>query len=631
MERRTGSLETSSMPAAPMLPLRFNVSSAQALRAATVVACVALIASTPARAAWRQHGGTAQHTANTTVPTQPLQAIHWQTPVDLKPQYSGTTLLIHYGSPLVTEANTLIFPVKTGVADTFRVEARDAANGAVKWMLDTDYLLPPHGWVPSVGLVMTPKNRLYVPGGGGTVLWTEDLDTAGPHIATRVAFFGDAAYAANKVAMDASLRICTPLTSAADGTLYFGIRAVSTNPLGIGNGFVKLRPDGQGTFVSALAASGGLANQVATNCAPALSNDEALLYVAMRGNSNSPGYLLALRTADLTTRAMTAPVDPISGQPASISLNGTSSPTVAPDGRVFYGFQGTPFGSNASRGWMMQFDSVLVSTGPPGAFGWDITPSLVPPAAVPGYAGTSEYLLFTKYNFYAAPGGGDGVNKIAVLDPDDSQIDSFSGVTVMKEIRLIACPTPDPAYTPTYPNAVKEWCINTAVVDPATHSVLAGAEDGKLYRWELGSNSFPEVVTLTPGLGEAYTPTMAGPDGQVFAINNATLFAVGATNVGVTPESARGGGLVVTSEPNPFATATTIRFALERDGPARVDVLDLAGRRIATPFAGVARAGTQRVAWNGRDAAGAPVAPGLYVVRFAASGRVTTAKLLRVR
>jgi len=32
---------------------------------------------------------------------------------------------------------------------------------------------------------------------------------------------------------------------------------------------------------------------------------------------------------------------------------------------------------------------------------------------------------------------------------------------------------------------------------------------------------------LTPGLGEAYTPMLVGPDGIVYAINNATLFAVG--------------------------------------------------------------------------------------------------------
>src|SRR5262249_47248248 len=40
-------------------------------------------------------------------------------------------------------------------------------------------------------------------------------------------------------------------------------------------------------------------------------------------------------------------------------------------------------------------------------------------------------------------------------------------------------------------------------------------------------NSFTQSVTLTPGIGEAYTPTLISPDGTVYAVNNATLFAVG--------------------------------------------------------------------------------------------------------
>jgi hypothetical protein len=101
---------------------------------------------------------------------------------------------------------------------------------------------------------------------------------------------------------------------------------------------------------------------------------------------------------------------------------------------------------------------------------------------------------------------------------------------VMKEVLTIAGPTPDPEFINRYPNARKEWCINTAVVDPASKSVFANSEDGKLYRWDLTTNTFTQVVTLTPGIGEAYTPTWMGPDGTVYAINNATLFAVGQSN-----------------------------------------------------------------------------------------------------
>jgi len=117
---------------------------------------LALVAAPSARAAWTTYGGNARHTALSTVATQPLQQIHWQTPVDLKPHYFGNDLLIHYGSPLVTGGNTVLVPVKLGEDDTFRVEARAALDGSLKWQLDTDYTLPPHNWTPSVGLVITP-------------------------------------------------------------------------------------------------------------------------------------------------------------------------------------------------------------------------------------------------------------------------------------------------------------------------------------------------------------------------------------------------------------------------------------------------------------------------------------------
>ncbi len=34
-------------------------------------------------------------------------------------------------------------------------------------------------------------------------------------------------------------------------------------------------------------------------------------------------------------------------------------------------------------------------------------------------------------------------------------------------------------------------------------------------------------INLNPPIGEAYTPTEIGPDGTVYAINNATLYALG--------------------------------------------------------------------------------------------------------
>jgi hypothetical protein len=132
-------------------------------------------------------------------------------------------------------------------------------------------------------------------------------------------------------------------------------------------------------------------------------------------------------------------------------------------------------------------------------------------------------LLVTKYNNYSDPGiGGNGSNKVAVLDPNGTEIDPVTGATVMKEVLTVLGPTPNTGQA-----GVREWCINTAVVDPFTKSVLAGSEDGKLYRWDLTSNTLSETFTLTSGIGEAYTPTLIGVDGTVYAVNNAILFAIG--------------------------------------------------------------------------------------------------------
>jgi hypothetical protein len=177
---------------------------------------------------------------------------------------------------------------------------------------------------------------------------------------------------------------------------------------------------------------------------------------------------------------------------------------------------------------MLHFNSTLTQAKLPGAFGWDDTASVVPASMVPSYHGSSSYLLMTKYNNYADPGiGGNGVNKIAILDPENSETDPISGATTMNEVLTIAGPTPDAEFTNTYPNAVHEWCINSAAVDPFTKSILANNEDGRLYRWDLTSNTLSQTNILTTGLGEAYTPTIVGVNGNVYAINNAILFVIG--------------------------------------------------------------------------------------------------------
>jgi hypothetical protein len=93
----------------------------------------------------------------------------------------------------------------------------------------------------------------------------------------------------------------------------------------------------------------------------------------------------------------------------------------------------------------------------------------------------------------------------------------------MNSVLTILAPTPDPRF-PTKPGAVREWCINSAAIDVKNKCAIVNNEDGKVYRWSFVTNSLIDTQTLAPATGEAYTPTVIGPDGAIYAINNATLF-----------------------------------------------------------------------------------------------------------
>jgi len=257
------------------------------------------------------------------------------------------------------------------------------------------------------------------------------------------------------------------------------------------------------------------------NCAPAISADGSTLYITV--SNGFTGDLLALDATTLATKNVAKLNDPGSGQPAWIPDISTASPTIGPDGDVYYGVLENPFPNHNDRGWLLHFDQTLATVKTPGSFGWDDTTSVVPASAVPSYKGTSKYLLMTKYNNYIGINTGDGENKIAILDPNGTQQDEYyaTPVTVMKEVQTLLGPHPSPE------GGVYEWCINTAVVDALGGAVFAGSEDGWFYRWNLATNTITQMMDLNPPTPEAYTPSVVGPDGTVYAINNATLYAIG--------------------------------------------------------------------------------------------------------
>jgi enediyne biosynthesis protein E4 len=70
--------------------------------------------------------------------------------------------------------------------------------------------------------------------------------------------------------------------------------------------------------------------------------------------------------------------------------------------------------------------------------------------------------------------------------------------------------------------------------------------------------------------------------------------------------------------PNPFNPATTIRFELPQESPARLEVFDMLGQRVVILAAGTLPRGVHEAVWDGRDGAGAQVSSGLYLYRLQA-------------
>lgn len=498
---------------------------------------------------WPVYAHDAQHSCLSDVASQMPQFIRWFAPVDLNPQYVDNELFIHYGSPVITRHNTVIIPVKTGATDGFRIEGHRGSDGMLLWSLHTDFSLPPHElvWTPICGIALMPHDEAAaIPAAGGTVLLRAFPDGVADTPTARLAFYGVDNYNKDPAAFDRAIQICTPITRDADGTLYFGY--VSTGqtlpgyPKGIPSGLARIEKDGHGKFASAADISGDrFMQKVVYNCTPAFSADGKTLYVAVNRVAFEirvfpQAYLCALDSATLCRKARMPLLDPRSTpenpMAAFASDSASSTPTIGPDGDVYFGVLESDFTGNHDRGWLLHFDKDLTVGKLPNAFGWDDTASVVPARAVPSYEGPSNYLLLTKYNNYVQAGG-NGQNYLALVDPNVSMRDQITGVTVMKAVLKVLGPTPDPDL-----GGVREWCINSAAIDPKHHCAAVNSEDGHVYRWKFDDNKLTPGLRLAPPTGEAYTPTVIGPDRAVYAINNARLFSCAAfDDIGVNSES----------------------------------------------------------------------------------------------
>lgn len=155
-----------------------------------------------------------------------------------------------------------------------------------------------------------------------------------------------------------------------------------------------------------------------------------------------------------------------------------------------------------------------------------------------------------------------------------------------------------------------------------------------------GETSIRIGLRLTTMADRAEIPPLGEVSGCVLAIHTGNAMthadALNALTSGSaslvaerSPATTISGGLQL--NPNPARSGTRIRFNLESSSSVKLEVYDLAGRRVYTERVGEFQAGHHEVFWPARDDSGAPVASGVYFVRVEGMGFAHSRKVAIVR
>ena len=166
-----------------------------------------------------------------------------------------------------------------------------------------------------------------------------------------------------------------------------------------------------------------------------------------------------------------------------------------------------------------------------------------------------------------------------------------------------------------------------------TGTLVLGCDD---WRENIGG----ATVGVTPGATDvSLDPAFCGlsQDSVSLALNSPLLAApqcgqIGALGAGCGPAADVGsdvGAVVASLAAWPQPAAGAVHFAWsELGGPGMLELYDIAGRR---RWSADIRPGERGLDWSGQDAAGRPLAPGVYLARLMGGGIELRTRIVRVR
>jgi hypothetical protein len=102
--------------------------------------------------------------------------------------------------------------------------------------------------------------------------------------------------------------------------------------------------------------------------------------------------------------------------------------------------------------------------------------------------------------------------------------------------------------------------------------------------------------------------------------------------IGVGDQAPNGNRVTLLSPyPNPTRRSSTLRFECGADADARLEVVNVLGRKVREIAAGRFGPGRHAVVWDGRDERGSLVSSGVYFCRLHAAGRTQERRLTLIR
>lgn len=143
---------------------------------------------------------------------------------------------------------------------------------------------------------------------------------------------------------------------------------------------------------------------------------------------------------------------------------------------------------------------------------------------------------------------------------------------------------------------------NKIAVDANGNVYVAGASTGKTSHWDFTTIKYTPAGTAAKEITDS--PIVPAPQNFVYSLSQ--------------------------NYPDPFITTTTIRFTIGSEvqpyDQTRLEIFDVAGRKVATPVADQLRAGSYQVEWDGTR-----FAAGLYYYRLSIGGFSAVRKMVLTR